>query len=103
MRDRAQHALATTNDNCYNRHVIADAALRGLLQDRIWEFRQVHEILHHTLGKQVRAEARPRPISHQKDEVSVLSAKLLYQRLNCSTSQLLFACAFSEGCSLGRP
>jgi hypothetical protein len=88
--------LATANDNGYNRHVIADTALRGLLQDRIWEFGQVREIPHHGLGKLVKAEAGPHPISHQKDEVSVLSAELVYQWLNCSTSQLLFACAFGK-------
>src|ERR1039457_5397315 len=96
-------SISASNGNRDNRHIIADAALRRLLQDRIWEFGQVHEILHHGLGKLAKAERSPRPISHQNDEVSVLSAKPLFQWLNRSTSQLLFARAFSEDVRLAVP
>jgi hypothetical protein len=33
-----------------------------------WEDQGVHKILHHSLGKLVKAEARPRAISHQKGQ-----------------------------------
>jgi hypothetical protein len=74
------------NHYCRDRHVVADTALRRLLQDGTREVGQAQKILHNGLGKLVEAESRPCPIAHQKDEVSVLSAELLYDWLNCPTS-----------------
>lgn len=95
--------LVATNHHCRDRHVIADTPLRRLLQDGIREFGHAQEILHHGLCKLVEAESGPCPISHQKDEVSVVSAELLYERLNPSASEFLFACAFSKDAGLAVP
>lgn len=56
--------LVAANQDGRHGHIIADAAPGRLLQNRIWKLRQIREILHNGLSKQVQAEASPRPIGH---------------------------------------